>query len=109
MIVRKLFLVNNRIEPNHRPGTRLYGRTVKRWNSSSHGGAACRALEAFVDAFLHVSDTLAVVCALRADLSALAACMYVLLAANEHEMRGRPAYLGASHETEVSFEGTSHR
>ncbi|CUX02181.1 conserved exported hypothetical protein [Agrobacterium genomosp. 2 str. CFBP 5494] len=70
--------------------------------SCRHLVTAFGTLPAGVHAALHVADALAVVGALSADFRAFAARMLVVLGADQHEVGGSPAHLGAGHhELEV--------
>jgi hypothetical protein len=66
-------------------------------HSGSHLSAASGAATASIDAFLHFTYPLTIRGALFTDLRAFAAGAFVKLRAEKHEMRGRPANLGASH------------
>jgi hypothetical protein len=71
--------------------------------SGCHGSAALGAAPASVNAFLHVSQLLAISGALVADFGALAAGMPMVWSANEHEVSARSADLSARHhQPEVS-------
>jgi hypothetical protein len=59
--------------------------------------AAFGAAAARIDAFPHFPYPLTIRGALFADLGALATGEFVKLRAEQHELRGRPTYLGASH------------
>jgi hypothetical protein len=66
-------------------------------HSGSHLLAAFGAAAARIHAFPHFTYPLAIRGALFADLGACATGEFVKFRAEQHEMRGRPAYLGASH------------
>lgn len=63
---------------------------------------ALRAPAAFINAVLHIPDTLAVLGTRLANLRAFFARVLVVIRVDEHEMRRRAAHLGAGqHEPEV--------
>jgi hypothetical protein len=85
---------------------------------SGHFLAALGAAPAGLDAFVHVADPLAIVGAFLADFRALAAHVLVVRGIQKHEMRRRPADLGACHhQAEMprldvlssSFQAVGHR
>src|SRR5215210_4476223 len=65
--------------------------------SGRHSAAALRAAAAFVYAFLHVADLLAGASTFLADLRTFSAGVLVVRGADQHEVGGGPADLGASH------------
>jgi hypothetical protein len=65
--------------------------------SSGHLAAAFSAASAFLHALIHATDALAILNAFLANLGALGAGMFVVGCADEHEMCGRAAHLGARH------------
>src|ERR1700730_11773629 len=75
--------------------------TSSKRNLSAHSGshllAAFGAAAARIDAFPHFTYPLTIRGALFADHGALATGEFVKFRAEQHEMRGRPTYLGASH------------
>jgi hypothetical protein len=72
-------------------------KTKSKCPSGSHLLAAFGAAAARIDAFPHFTYPLTIRGALFADHGALATGEFVKFRAEQHEMRGRPAYLGASH------------
>jgi hypothetical protein len=65
--------------------------------SRRHSLAAFDAAAARIYALLHVADPFAIVCALRADFSALGAGVLVVGRIQQHEVSRRPADLGTCH------------
>ncbi|EGE56223.1 hypothetical protein RHECNPAF_730022 [Rhizobium etli CNPAF512] len=62
-----------------------------------HLPAAFSAAPAGIDTRLHIAHSFAVGRALRANLGAFTAGMFMVIGADQHEMRGRAANLGAGH------------
>lgn len=69
-----------------------------------HLAAAFSATATGLHAFLHVTNSLAIIGTLLANFSALTACMLVVGRSDQHKMGARPANFGACHhKLEVSW------